>query len=105
MSTQLPIEIVNKILEYKAEINHELIMVQYKQVTNEEYYKINSYSFSLIKVEAAIIMKYLYPLCSSSSLVKYHKQLYDWGKAHYIKRIEETITKNGYNNKINVLCA
>lgn len=105
MTTRLPIELVNKILEYKAEMNNELIMVQYKQRTNEEYYKINQSSSSLIQIEAIVIMKYLYPVyLSPLSIIKKNKHLYEGGKAHYINRIEDKIKTNNTTSK-NILCA
>ena len=104
MPTSLPIELVNKILEYKAEMNNELIMIQYKYGTNDEYYKINKSSSLLIQIEAIVIMKYLYPVyLSPLTIIKKNKQMYESGKAHYIKRIEDKI-KNKYKNK-NILCA
>jgi hypothetical protein len=104
MPTILPIELVNKILEYKAEMNNEIIMIQYKYGTNEEYYKINQSSSLLIQIEAIISMKHLYPLyLIPLSIIKENKRLYECGKAHYIKRIENRI-KNRNNSK-NILCA
>jgi hypothetical protein len=110
MPTILPIELVNKILKYKAELDNDVLIIQYKYGTNEEYYKINSSSSSLIKIEAIIIMKYLYPVyLSPLTIIKQDKMLYECGKAHYIKRIENRIkninnSKNNSKNK-NILCA
>ena len=46
----IPIEIVNKILLYVAEINNSIIVTQYNLITNKEYYKINFNSDILWKI-------------------------------------------------------
>ena len=51
MPNNLPIEIINKILEYKSDLTDELITIRYNTETQKEYYKINKSSNFLWKLK------------------------------------------------------
>jgi len=58
----IPIEIVNKILDYVSELNNNIIITKYHPITNKEYYNINFNSDLLWKIKTTLIMKRIYPI-------------------------------------------
>jgi hypothetical protein len=82
----LPIEIINKILVYKSELNNETIITQYNTITNKEYYKINFNSDLLYKIKTIFIMKRIYPIYTYN----FNNQmilLYKSGMEHYEEQL------------------
>ena len=79
----LPIEIINKILVYKGEINNELVITQYHPNTCDLYFTINFFSSALLKLNSVIIMKLLYPLLCSYPYDPCNRILYYNGLKHY----------------------
>lgn len=86
----IPIEIVNIILDYVADLNNAIVITQYHLITNKEYYKINFKSESLWKIKATLIMKRQYPSCFSNDngYTKENIALYKYGIPHYIKELK-----------------
>ena len=58
----IPIEIVNKILVYVADLNNAVVVTQYRPYTNKECYNINFKSDILWKIKASLLMKKFYPM-------------------------------------------
>lgn len=83
----IPIEIVNKILEYVSEINNDVIITQYHIVTNKEYYKINFNSDFLWKIKTNLILKRIYPIHSCDFFTKRSLEFYKSGMLHYEKQL------------------
>lgn len=82
----IPMEVINKILVYVSELNHQIIMTQY--LTNKPYYVINFNSDLLWKIKATLMMKRLYPIYSSilnNGISKNNIELYKNGVSHYKK--------------------
>jgi len=90
MPTNLPIEIINKILDYKSDLTDELITIRYITETQQEYYKINKSSDFLWKLKSLMIMKRLYPLTTNVSDYN-NRQLYTYGLTHYESNIKNNI--------------
>ena len=84
----IPIDIVNIILQYVAEVNNNMIITQYHPITNKEYYKINFYSDSLWRIKSTLIMKRIYPIYSYNFFKK-GNELYICGIPHYEKKLRE----------------
>jgi|LauGreSBDMM110SN_4_FD.fasta_scaffold00444_6 hypothetical protein len=90
----VPIEIVNKILVYVGELNHEMIITQYDICSREAFYKLNWHSNLLWQIKASLRMKQLYPLYptlngggfTNKSCIK----LYQSGVLHYQKELQLT---------------
>ena len=91
MPTNLPIEIINKILHYKSDINNEVIITQYKTLTQKEYYKINRSVDFLWKLKSLMIMKRLYPVITTNASDYNNRQLYKFGLTHYENSIKNNI--------------
>jgi hypothetical protein len=86
----LPIEIINKILGYVAELNHEIVYTQYYSRNNREIYKLNRFSNKLLEIQALQNMKRYYPIYYSiqnNEPIKKYMNLYENGKHHYIQQI------------------
>ena len=83
----IPIEIVNKILIYVAELNDDMIITQYHQITNKAYYKINFTSELLFNIKSTLIMKRMYPMYSCDFSNKSDIELYKFGIPHYKKQL------------------
>jgi len=86
----LPIEIINKILGYVAELNHEIVYTQYDSRNNREIYKLNRFSNKLLEIQALQRMKRYYPIYYSiqhNEPIKKYMNLYENGKHHYIQQI------------------
>jgi hypothetical protein len=90
----LPINIINNILSYVAELNNEVVYIKYD--TNErEMYKINFFSNKLWGIQAIHTMKRFYPIHYSiqrNEQITKHMELYKNGKEHYIKKLLQEIT-------------
>ena len=56
----LPRELLNKILVYKAELDNDLLTMQYDPMTNKEFCKINYYSEYLQDIKHAQVKKMLF---------------------------------------------
>ena len=95
--SMFPIEIVNKIMIYVAELNNSMMITQFD--TNREYYKINFNSDLLWKVKANIMMKRIYPIYrffKPGDLQKEGIQIYKFGMIHYENKLR---TENKKNSK------
>jgi hypothetical protein len=82
----IPIEIVNKILVYVSELNNNIIITQFDQHSNKEYYKINFNCDLLWKIKSTLIMKKHYPIYhtyNDSFNNKNNIELYKFGIPHY----------------------
>jgi len=66
----LPLDIINKIMIYYHELNHDIMMIQYNIITSKEYYIINKNS-KLLKDIEFILKQKLYPLYRHSYFYKY----------------------------------
>ena len=66
----IPIEIINKILVYVAELNNNIIITQYNTITNKEYYIINFNSDLLWRIKSTLITKLIYPIRNSEYYLK-----------------------------------
>jgi hypothetical protein len=92
---KLPIEIVNKIMVYIAELNHTTIITQYNLLDNGEHYIINKKSDLLWDIESVIFMKRIYPFpfldpnkfINYSPTTKNNRILMKHGKAHYKEKL------------------
>jgi len=91
MPTSLPIEIINRILEYKSNLTDELITIQYNPTTQKEYYKINKSAKFLWKLKSLMIMKRLYPILATNPSEYSTRQLYNFGLIHYESKIKNNI--------------
>jgi hypothetical protein len=89
--TILPIDIINKILCYKSELDNDTIMLQYSTKTNKEFYAINWLSDFLWDIKSNLLMKQLYPLTISIITSKSNKELYAYGKCHYKGLLKQNI--------------
>jgi hypothetical protein len=58
----IPIEIINQILAFVADLNNATIITQYDAITNRECYKINFHSNSLWRIKSTLVMKRHYPV-------------------------------------------
>jgi hypothetical protein len=83
----IPIEIINKILIYVAELNDDMIVTQYHQITNKVYYKINFSSGLLFNIKSNLIMKQIYPIYLFNDKNKSNIELYKFGIQHYKKQL------------------
>jgi len=83
MIIKLPNEIINIILNYKSEIDNDIIILQYNLITNKEYYKINFNSNLLWNIKSTLIMKRIYPIYFNLDNVTDNKILYIEGKKYY----------------------
>ena len=83
----IPIEIINKILTYVAELNNNMIITQYNLITNKEYYKINFSSNLTLNIKSTLIMKQIYPIYSCDFSNKSNIELYKFGIPHYKKQL------------------
>ena len=81
--TLLPIDIINKILLYKSDLDDDIIMIQYNPLNKKELYIINKKSSLLYNIESNLIMKRLYPLYDTYILSQYNIELYYYGMNHY----------------------
>lgn len=90
----IPIEIVNQILAYVADLNGATIITQYDAITNREYYKINLLADSLWRIQSTLVMKRHYPVYTYHLNGNYNNQysgfnnkgtieLYKHGIPHY----------------------
>jgi hypothetical protein len=86
-----PIEIVNKILVYIGELNHDMVITQYHPNTFREYSVINFYADSLWRIKSVITMKRIYPvyLCDLYLQSKSFFELYHNGVPHYEKALRQ----------------
>ena len=87
----LPIEVVNKILVYVGELNNDMIITQYRLLTNEEYYKINFNSDLLWKIKSTIVMKRIYPIPSCDFSNKGNMELYTYFIPYYEQKLRQNI--------------
>ena len=79
----LPIDIINKILQYKSELNNDMLVLQYDD-KNKEKYIINWYSNCLINISALLIIKRYYPLTNPANITNTNNRyLYKGAKDHY----------------------
>lgn len=85
----LPIELINKILIYVAELNNDIIIQQYMYSKNiiQSSFNINFNSNLLQNIKSTLIMKRLYPIINFNSNFKINKKLYDNGISHYKKQL------------------
>jgi hypothetical protein len=90
MSTNLPIVLINKILDYKCQLNNELIIIQYDPITQKECYKINKLAGFLWKLKSLMIMKRLYPIIINP-IDNNNRKLYKFGLMHYEINIRNNI--------------
>lgn len=89
--TILPIDIINKILCYKSELDNDIIMLQYNTKTSKEFYAINWLSDFLWDIKSNLVMKQLYPLTANPIINKGTKDLYIHGKYHYKQSLKQNI--------------
>lgn len=92
----MPIEIINKIMYYIGELNNDVIITQYNIITKVEFYKINFYSQLLCDISTVILLKQLYPFCSSCSCPteKKNQELYKSAKPHYANILRQISNLN-----------
>ena len=91
---KLPIEIVNKILVYIAELNNNTIITQYN-FDNGEKYIINKNSDILFDIQSILLMKIIYPfhILNQNLFINYYptskvnRILMKNGKEYYKKKI------------------
>jgi hypothetical protein len=87
----IPIEIINKILVYVAEINHNIMITQYHPTTHTESYKINFNSDLLWKLKSTILMKHIYPIRSGDFSNLATRELYKFGIPHYENQLRKRV--------------
>ena len=88
----IPIDIINKILVYHAELNNYLIILQYNPINNIEFYKINRYSNFLLSLRAVIGMKIIYPLLYTGPILEENKRIiYNFNKEYYKQLLHDKI--------------
>lgn len=87
----IPIDVINKILIYHAELNNDLIILQYNPINNIEYYKINKYSNFLLSLRAVIGMKIIYPLLYTGPILEDKKRIYNFNKEYYKQLLHDKI--------------
>jgi len=90
----LPMEIVNKILEYVSELNNNIIITQYHPLTNKEYYRINFNSDLLWRIKSTLVMRRLYPVYTGYYANFNNKdtiRLYQFGIPHYEKELRRNM--------------
>jgi hypothetical protein len=93
--SQIPIDIVNRILEYVGDLNQSVVVTQYYPVTNKEYYKINFGSDLLWRIKSTLVMKRHYPIRAGEYWDnKGNIVLYRWGIAHYENALRLNSCKN-----------
>ena len=82
---KLPLDIINKIMIYIHELNHDIMMIQYNVITGKEYYIINNNS-KLLKDIELILHKKLNPIYRHSYFDKYnvYKKKYQQLKKKFI---------------------
>jgi hypothetical protein len=85
----IPIEIINKILIYVAQLNNDIIAQQYVYSKNMflSAFSINFNSNLLRNIQSTILMKQFYPIMDFNLNFKLNKELYDNGVSHYKKQI------------------
>ena len=90
---KIPIEIINKILIYVGELNNDVVITQYHQVSCKEIYKINMYSNSLWYIQGLLCMKRMYPLAPTSTNLtsNSNRELYKQGKSHYANLVRNKV--------------
>ena len=77
----IPIDVINKILVYVADLNNTVVITQYHPHTNKECYKINFKNDLLWKIKASILMKRIYPIRDYN--FSNELELYKFGIPHY----------------------
>jgi len=100
---KLPNEIINKIMVYIAEINHNMIITQFNLTNkkNKEYYLINKNSDLLWNIHGIIYMKLIYPfhILDSSLYVQWYPttqgnmELMKFGKKYYSEKARNETNK------------
>ena len=101
---KLPIEIINKIMVYIAEINHNMIITQFNLINNKEnneHYLINKNSELLLDIHCVIYMKRIYPfhILDSSLYVQWYPtsegnmELMKFGKKYYSEKARNETNK------------
>jgi hypothetical protein len=92
----LPLDVVNRIIIYVGELNHQVVMLLYNPKNNNERYKVNKSSNFLWKLRGLMVMKQLYPLTDVDPTEHQNRELYKYGKQYY-----EYLLKNkiAYHNK------
>ena len=85
----IPIDIVNKILDYVSDLNQDLLITQYNPLTNIEYYKINFNHNFLWKLNGVISMKLYYPIRQQFANNKNNYEMYKCGVQYYEKKTKE----------------
>ena len=53
----LPIDLINKILQYAGELNNDTVIIQYETTSHKEYYKINFNSKFIKKLKNIIVIR------------------------------------------------
>ena len=86
-----PIEIVNKILVYIGELNHDMVITQYHPKTSKEYSVVNFCADSLWRIKSVVVMKHIYPiyLCDLYLQSKSFIELCRFGVPHYEKELRQ----------------
>lgn len=83
-----PIELINKILNYVADLNDSIMILQYELISNKEIYKINFNSNFLYNIRSNLLMKQYYPLRTNVFTTKSSIELYKNGIDHYEKKLK-----------------
>lgn len=84
----LPIEIINRILVYVAEMSDDMYILQYNTKTNKSYYKLNFLSHSLRHIDFVVSIKKFYPFFISNQNEKKKLNLYQL-KYVYMKLLRD----------------
>lgn len=92
-----PIEIVNKILVYVGELNHDMVISQYHPATSRQYAIINVHSDLLWRIKSVITMKHIYPIycCNLYLQSKSFLELYRIGVSQYEKELRQHTIRYG----------
>ena len=80
---QLPYEIINLILGYKAELDDDLVYVEYHLRTGQEKYRINFTSGFLMRLRALLMTRFIYPLYHTCPTCRLHRSLYESAISYY----------------------
>jgi hypothetical protein len=91
ISKKLPIEIINKILVYIAELNGSVIIQQYNK--NGCFYKINFCSDFFWDLKGLILTKRFYPIIHTSITNNSIMELYKFAKTHYTRELKNKKSK------------
>lgn len=78
---QLPCEIMNLILGYKAQLDDEVVYRQYHIGSGREHYRIHFQSERLLHLRAVLMTRAAYPLYGP--IDDLHRQLYHHAVAYY----------------------